>query len=131
MRPHAILVVVESEGRSQLGKRLNVSSDQPVALVVERGEARLEPTRGATDRRMAGWIEPVGRKLFVHAVDPRVRRNGADVPPVGALLSDGDELELGPVRVRVRMTDDLEAAYHETVYGLADKRHAVVDRHAN
>lgn len=131
MRPHAILVVVESEGRSQLGKRLNVSCDQPVALVIERGEARLEPSRGATDGRMAGWIEPVGRKLFVHAVDPRVRRNGTDVPAVGALLSDGDELELGPVRVRVRMTDDLDAAYHETVYGLADKRRAVADRHAN
>ncbi len=131
MRPHAILVVVESEGRSQLGKRLNVACDQPVALVVERGEARLEPTRGATDRRMAGWIEPVGRKLFVHAVDPRVRRNGADLPAVGALLADGDELEIGPVRVRVRMTDDLDAAYDEVVYGLGDKRRAVVDRHAN
>ncbi len=131
MRPHAILVVVESEGRSQLGKRLNVSSDRPVALVVERGEARLEPTRGTTDRRTSAWIEPVGRKLFVHAVDPRVRRNGADVPAVGALLSDGDELELGAVRVRVRITDDLEAAYHEVVYTLADKRRTSVDRHAN
>jgi hypothetical protein len=131
MRPHAILVVVESEGRSQLGKRLNVSGDRPVALVVERGEARLEPSRGATDRRMAGWLEPVGRKLFVHATDPRVRRNGADVPAVGALLADGDELELGTVRVRVRITDDLEAAYHEVVYTLGDKRRAIVDRHAN
>lgn len=130
MRPHAILVVVESEGRSQLGKRLNLSSDRAVALIVERGEARLEPTRGATDRRMAGWIEPVGRRLFVHAVDSRVQRNGRDVPAVGAMLSDGDELELGTVRVRVRMTDDLEAAYHEVMYTLAGKRQAL-DRHVN
>ncbi|MBX7196354.1 MAG: hypothetical protein K1X94_30150 [Sandaracinaceae bacterium] len=131
MRPHAILVVVESEGRSQLGKRLNVSNDRPVALVVERGEARLEPTRSAPDRRASLWIEPVGRKLFVHAVDPRVRRNGGDVPAVGAVLGDGDELELGLVRVRVRIADDLEAAYHEVVYTLADKRRTTIDRHAN
>ena len=131
MRPHAILVVVESEGRSQLGKRLNVSSDKPVALVIDRGEIRLEPTRGATDRRMSSWLEPVGRRLFAHAVDPRVRRNGADLPAVGAVLSDGDELELGSVRVRVRITDDLEAAYHEVVYGLSDRRRSGVDRHAN
>jgi hypothetical protein len=47
------------------------------------------------------------------------------------LLADGDELELGTVRVRVRITDDLEAAYHEVVYTLGDKRRAIVDRHAN
>lgn len=128
MRPHAILVVVESELSRQLGKRLDVACDRPVALVVEDGEARLEPTR--SDRRSAGWIEPVGRKLFVHASDPSVRRNGRDLPAVGALLADGDELELGSVRVRVRITTDLEAAYHEVVHGLG-RRRVAVDRHAN
>jgi len=127
MRAHAILVVVESESRSQLGKRLNVSGDLPGALVVSRGEVRLE---SVTDRRTSTWIEPVGRRLFAHAVDPRVRWNGRDLPAVGALLSDGDELELGSVRLRVRMTDDLEAAYHEVVYGLTDRR-GPIDRHAN
>lgn len=127
MSSHAILVVVESDGRSALGKRLDLSADSPVALIVERGEARLEASRGSADRRMAGWIEPVGRRLFIHAVDPRVKRNGSDLPAVGALLFDGDELEVGPVRVRVRIADDLEAAYHEVVYAIDkapnDQRH--------
>ena len=131
MRPHAILVVVESEGRSQLGKRLNVSVARASALIVDRGEARLEPHRSLTDRRLAGWLEPVGRKLVVHAVDPRVQRNGADVPAVGAILADGDELEIGAVRLRVRITDDLEAAYHEVVTALGGKRTAALDPHAN
>jgi hypothetical protein len=130
MRLHAILVVVETECRAQLGKRLNVSGGQPVALVVERGEARVEAGRTLTDRRMSAWLEPVGRKLFAHSTDARARWNGRDLPAVGAVLADGDELELGPVRVRVRMTDDLEAAYHEVVYGLGERR-AGVDRHAN
>ena len=127
MRAHAILVVVESESRAQLGKRLDVSGDRPCGLVVSRGEVRLE---AAGERRSPAWMEPVGRRLFVHAVDPRARWNGRDVPAVGALLSDGDELELGSVRLRVRMTDDLEAAYHEVVYGLTERR-APIDRHAN
>ncbi len=127
MRAHAILVVVESESRSQIGKRINVSGDRAGALVVSRGEVRLE---GVTDRRSTAWIEPVGRRLFAHAVDPRARWNGRDLPAVGALLSDGDELELGSVRLRVRITDDLEAAYHEVVYGLNERR-GPVDRHAN
>ncbi len=129
MRSQAILVVVDSDARSALGKRLDLSADAPVALVVERGEARLEASRGAADRRMAGWIEPVGRRLFLHAVDPRVRRNGADVPAVGALLYDGDELEIGFMRVRVRIADDLDAAYHEVVYAI--ERAPAEHRHVN
>ena len=50
------------------------------------------PAREPADRRTAAWIEPVGRRLFVHAIDPRCRWNGRDVPAVGALLSDGETL---------------------------------------
>jgi hypothetical protein len=130
MRLHAILVVIESESRAQLGKRLNVSGERSAALVVERGEARLEASRGLSDRRMSAWLEPVGRKLFAHSVDARVLWNGRDLPAVGAVLADGDELTLGSVKVRVRIADDLEAAYHEVVYGLTARR-APLDRHAN
>lgn len=128
MRMQAMLVVVEGEQRSQLGKRLNVPADLFTSLFVERGEVRLEPRR--TDRAVGAWLEPVGRKLFVHAKDPRARWNGRDVPAAGALLHDGDELDLGGTRLRVRITDDLEAAYHETVHNLARQGHPV-DRHAN
>jgi len=127
MRAHAILVVVESESLPQTGRGAKVAGARAGGLGVSRGEVRLE---GVTDRRSNAWIEPVGRRLFAHAVDPRARWNGRDLPAVGALLSDGDELELGSVRLRVRITDDLEAAYHEVVYGLTDRR-GPVDRHAN
>ncbi len=56
---------------------LNVSGDRPVALVIERGEARLEPSRGATDRRMAGWLEPVGRNEVAVCTNISCWLNGA------------------------------------------------------
>jgi hypothetical protein len=130
MRVRAILVVIDSESRAQLGKRLDVSGERPAALVVERGQARLELGRGLSDRRLCAWLEPVGRWLLAHSMDARVLWNGRDLPAVGAVLADGDELTLGNLKVRVRIADDLEAAYHEVVYGLTERR-TPVDRHAN
>jgi hypothetical protein len=127
MRIFALGIVVHSDLRSQIGKRFNISAEGSTAFIAERGALRIE--QGISSARQSVFFEPTGRFLFAHTRGV-ARHNGRELPVVGRILSDGDELELGTVRVRVRISDDLEAAYNEVVFALAKTKHAP-DRHAN
>ena len=127
MRILALGIVVHSELRSQIGKRFNIGATGPTTFVAERGTLRIEP--GISDARQSVSFEPTGRFLFAHTRGS-ARRNGVELPAVGSILRDGDELDLGSLSVRIRISDDLEAAYHEVVFALSKTSHAP-DRRAN
>ncbi len=127
MRILALGIVVHSELRSQLGKRFNIHAAGPTSFVAERGTLRIE--QGISSARQSVSFEPTGRFLFAHSRGG-ARRNGVELPVVGSILGDGDELDLGSLKVRIRISDDLEAAYHEVVFALSKAKHAP-NRHAN
>lgn len=127
MRILALGIVVQSELRSQLGKRFNIHARGPTTFVAERGALRIE--QGISNARQSVTFEPTGRFLFAHTRSG-ARRNGVELPVVGSILEDGDELDLGSLKVRIRISDDLEAAYDEVVVSLSKTKH-MPDRHAN
>lgn len=127
MRTLALGIIVQSDVRSQVGKRFNIRAEGATAFIAERGWLRIES--GIPTARQSVFFEPTGRFLFVHTRGA-ARHNGRELPVVGQILADGDELDLGTLRVRIRISDDLEAAYNEVVFALAKTKHAV-DRHAN
>lgn len=127
MRILALGIVVHSELRSQIGKRFNIGAAGPTTFVAERGTLRIE--QGISSARQSVSFEPTGRFLFAHTRGS-ARRNGVELPVVGSILGDGDELDLGSLKVRIRISDDLEAAYNEVVFALSKTKHAP-DRHAN
>ena len=127
MRIVALGIVVQSEHRSQIGKRFNIGATGPTAFVADRGTLRIE--QGIPSARQSVYFEANGRFLFAHSRGA-VRHNGRELPVVGRIVEDGDELEFGAVSLRIRTCADLEAAYSEVVFALAKTKHAP-DRHAN
>lgn len=127
MRTFALGIVVHSDLRAQIGKRFNISALGPTAFIADRGTLRIE--QGISSARQSVYFEPTGRFLFAHTRG-LVRHNARELPVSGCILADGDELDLGTVRVRVRISDDLEAAYNEVVFALSKTKYQP-DRHAN